>query len=75
MNQCELVANYIHEHGSITTHEAYFELGITRLASRIHDLAEAGYSFKKESVKVPTRYGGKATVTRYRFNEGSNDES
>lgn len=69
MNQCEMIAQYIQEHGSITTHEAYFELGITRLASRIHDLAEAGYSIKKESVKVPTRYGNKTTVTRYRFNE------
>lgn len=73
MNQCEMIVEYLKEHGSITTHEAFFDLGISRLASRIHDLTEAGYSFKKESVKVTTRYGDKTYVTRYRF-KGVDDE-
>lgn len=73
MNQCELIVRYIREHGSITTHEAFFDLGVSRLASRIHDLTEAGYSFKKESVRVRTRYGDITTVTRYRF-KGEEDE-
>lgn len=36
MTQCELVLNYIEEHGSITARQAY-KLGIMRLASRSRD--------------------------------------
>ena len=35
MTQCEKVLEYIKTHGSITAKEAYFNLGIMRLASRI----------------------------------------
>lgn len=67
MNQCERIAEYIKEFGSITTLEAFNDLGITRLASRIHDLTEAGYRFEREHIRVKTRTGEFTTVTRYRF--------
>lgn len=67
MNQCEMIVDYINEHGSITAREARTHLGIERLASRIHDLKEAGYSIVCESVSVKNRYGEKRRIGRYRF--------
>lgn len=67
MNQCELIVQYMTEHGSITTLDAFLDLGITRLASRIHDLKEAGYCIQAENIKVKNRNGEPCTVASYRF--------
>ena len=64
--QCELVLDYINEHGSITARQAYIKFGIMRLASRIADLKRAGYDIKSESIKVRGR-SGSTYVTRYFF--------
>lgn len=64
MTQCEMVVRYMQECGSITTLEA-FELGITRLASRIHDLSVAGYDIERESVRTKNRYGEPVRYTKY----------
>lgn len=74
MNQCEMIVQYIRENGSITTLEAFRELGITRLASRIHDLKEAGFSIERESVKVHNRYGEPCTVASYKFKGEGNEQ-
>lgn len=49
--QCERILEYITEFGSITTLEAFKDLGCTRLASRICDLKRKGYAFDSEFVK------------------------
>jgi hypothetical protein len=67
MNQCEEVARYISEKGSITTREAFIELGVTRLSARIYELKDAGYTIVTDRVKVKNRYGETCVVTRYRF--------
>lgn len=64
MTQCELVLNYIEEHGSITARQAY-KLGIMRLASRISDLKKAGFDIKSDTVKVKCRDGSVTYVSRY----------
>ena len=64
MTQCEIVLNYIEEHGSITARQAY-KLGIMRLASRISDLKRAGYNIKSDTVKVKCRDGSVSYVSRY----------
>lgn len=64
MTQCELVLNYIEEHGSITARQAY-KLGIMRLASRISDLKRAGFDIKSDTVKVKCRDGSVSYVSRY----------
>lgn len=64
MTQCEMVVRYMQECGSITTLEA-FELGITRLASRIHDLSVAGYDIERELVRTKNRYGEPVRYTKY----------
>ena len=74
MNQCEMIVQYMTEHGSITTLGAFLDLGITRLASRIHDLKEAGYEIHTDTVKVKNRYGEPCTVASYRFEERGKDE-
>lgn len=45
-SQCFQVLKYMEDHGSITSLEAYEDLRIMRLASRIHDLKEMGYDIR-----------------------------
>lgn len=49
MTQCEQILQYIEKNGSISTMQAFSELGCTRLASRIFDLKTAGYSIGKRT--------------------------
>lgn len=65
MTQKEAVRKYVKEHGSITSMEAFQELGITRLAARIADLIADGYSVKKTSVQYTTPLGTKVMITQY----------
>lgn len=46
ITQRDRVINYIREFGSISSWEAYKDLGITQLATRIKELKEQGYEFK-----------------------------
>ena len=72
MTQCERIVAYIHEYGSITTMEAFTDLGISRLASRIHDLQDMGYQIARESIQVKNRYGEAVRCTRYSLMEDGN---
>lgn len=74
MNQCEMIVHYMNEHGSITTLDAFLDLGITRLASRIHDLKEAGFRIETETIKVKNRHGEPCKVARYSFDSRGKDE-
>lgn len=65
MTQCERVSQYMDDFGSITTWEAYRDLGVTRLASRIHDLRCAGMLIKAENCTGKNRYGECVRYTRY----------
>ena len=68
MNQCEKILRYMELHGSITARQALNDCGCMRLASRIHDLREAGHNIHVELITVKTR-SGKAKVARYSLNE------
>ena len=65
--QRDMVVNYIRDFGSITSWEAYTELGITQLGARIFELKERGYIFNKEKVKKLNRYGKQITFDRYKI--------
>ncbi len=66
MTQAQELLHYLKERGSITPLEALQELGIFRLAARIHDLERAGHSIPRETVKVTGRRNGRvAHITRY----------
>lgn len=65
MTQCEMILKYLEENGSITTFESYSELGITRLPSRINDLQNRGYEFKKDWISKKNRYGKTISFLKY----------
>lgn len=64
--QNEKILNYIDEHGSITPIDAFKDLGITRLAARIHDLRMDGFSIAGEMVEDQNRFGEKVRFMSYR---------
>lgn len=47
-NQKQRILDYIRQFGSITSKDAYVDLGITQLGARIDGLERDGYSFVKE---------------------------
>lgn len=63
--QKQRVINYIREFGSITSFEAYADLGITQLGARIDQLKKEGYEFKTEWESSKNRYGEKTDYKRY----------
>lgn len=69
MTQNEKVVAYMQEHGSITTKQAFRDLGVSRLSARIKDLMYKGVSIRKESKVVTNRDGKKTRVTAYSLNE------
>ena len=64
MSQATDVIEFIRDHGSITTMQA-FGLGITRLASRVHEMRSFGIPIEKEMVSVLNHKGETCRVARY----------
>lgn len=65
VNQKDRIINYIREFGSITSKEAYDDLGITQLATRIKELKEEGHEFRTEWENSKNRYGERVDFKRY----------
>jgi hypothetical protein len=55
--------------GSISTLEAFNDLGVARLASRIHDLKEQGYIIESETKTAKNRFGENTSFKVYRLVE------
>ena len=64
-NQKSRILDYIKQFGSITSWEAYNELGITQLGARIDQLQKEGYEFKTEWEHKKNRYGEDVSFKRY----------
>jgi hypothetical protein len=60
------------EFGSISTLEAFRDLGVARLASRIHDLKGMGYNITDEIKTSKNRYGENTHFKVYRLAEKEN---
>lgn len=75
MTQEERVLEYIREFGSITTWDAFADLGITRLSAKIFDLDKDGYRFDRTTECTTNRYGKSVHYTRYslRKDDGKKD--
>ena len=71
--QCEMVLDYMQKYGSITTFEAFIDLGCTRLSSRINDLRNACYRIVGEFESRPNRFGEKVSYKRYTLAKESGD--
>lgn len=67
--QAQRVLAYMEEHGSITQFEAFTELGIMRLASRVADLKRIGVPIISETEKVNNKFGETCHIKRYRLGE------
>lgn len=68
MTQNEKILKFMQTHkNGITPLQAMDHFGCMRLAGRIHDLREMGYSISSEIVKVKNRYGDTCRVSRYRL--------
>ena len=62
-----LILKYFKTHQRITPMDAYNNLGITKLATRISEMKKNGYLFKQEMIEVKNRYGNKVRVMEYQF--------
>lgn len=69
MTQRERIMEYMREFGSITSWEAYSDLGITQFATRVKKLKEQGYEFKMEWESRRNRYGELVSFKRYFLND------
>lgn len=65
MIQRERVLKYMQDFGSITSWEAYQELGITQLGARIHELKQRGVDIITEPVNKVNRYGEPVRFVKY----------
>ncbi len=69
MTQNQRIIDYINKFGSITTMEAFMDLGITRLASRIHDLTKEGYKIRRTPTTAKNRFGEDVRYITYSLEE------
>ena len=67
ITQKDRILNYIREFGSISSWEAYSDLGITQLGARIDQLKKEGYEFETEWENKKNRFGEQTTYKRYRL--------
>ena len=69
ITQCQRILDYMRRFGSISTLEAFNDLGVARLASRIHDLKGQGYSIVSEIKTSKNRYGENTSYKVYKLKE------
>ena len=65
MTQKELIIKYMEDFGSITTIEAFTDLGITKLTTRISELRKDGFIIASKKIDKKNRYGKKVKFNRY----------
>ena len=69
VTQCQRILDYMEQFGSISTLEGFRDLGVARLASRIHDLKSMGYNIVSETKSARTRVGEVTHFKVYRLAE------
>lgn len=65
MTQKEKILDYINRFGSISPFEAFRDLGITKLASRISEIIQDGVEIEKTMEKSKNRFGERVCYMRY----------
>ena len=69
--QADRVIDYMKQFGSISSLEAFSDLGVTRLSARIWEIRhDKGYKIKAKSETTRNRFGEKVTYFRYSIIEG-----
>lgn len=69
LTQSQRVLKYLNDFGSITSLEAYRDLGIIQLPRRIYDLRQAGINIKSDWQVVINRYNEKTQIKRFYIGE------
>lgn len=59
------VLDWLLTHGSLTRGEAFYELGVAELSSRIGEIESDGWNVPRERAIVRARNGRKTAVTKY----------
>lgn len=65
ITQRDRILQYLHDFGSITSWQAYADLGVTQLGARLQELEERGYVFTRENIPTKNRYGENTHYTKY----------
>ena len=65
VSQKDRIINYIRQFGSITSWEAYQDLGVMQLGARIDQLQKEGYVFRTEWESKKNRYRENVSFKRY----------
>lgn len=65
MSQYEMIEKYINDNGSISPMEAFMDLGITKLATRISEMRRNGYKFEQKPETRKNRFGKECRYMRY----------
>lgn len=65
ITQKDRILEYIRNFGSISSFEAYADLGITQLGARIDQLKKEGFKFRTEWESNTNRFGEKTEYKRY----------
>lgn len=65
ITQKDRILEYIRNFGSISSFEAYADLGITQLGARIDQLKKEGYEFRTEWESSTNRFGERTDYKRY----------
>lgn len=66
MTQHEQIIQFITENGSITPMDAW-DMGITKLATRVSEMISVGYRFTKTMEHSKNRHGKPVHFMRYRL--------
>lgn len=74
MKQTTRVLNYMQQNGSITSLEAFRDLGVTRLSGVIFILRKT-HAIGARKEKSCNRYGERTSYSRYYLKEGAEDEA
>ena len=73
MKQQERILAYIDEFGSITPMEAFADLGVTKLATRVSEMQKMGIKFDKEMMCTRNWYGEMVHYMRYKRAKGGDE--
>lgn len=65
MSQKERILQHLESGNTITSLEAYQELGVTQLATRIYELKAEGNPILSQRIKVTNRFDEQCSVSKY----------
>ena len=71
MTQKEQILDYLKRFNTITPMEAFADLGITKLATRVSEMRREGIEFHIETVQRKNRFGKPVRFAKYSLKETS----